>query len=241
MRNKITAVVALVLLATAGFARAAEDGWQFKLTPYLWAMGVDGDVGVGPVSVPVDVKFSDAVQDLDLGGMLSAEATHGPWGILFDGSYLKLSDDAYTHLGKFVVEFEQWMLQGSAVYRAVNAEKTAMDLGLGGRYMSLDTTIETPSSAADLNESKGLMDPVVVARVRQQFTEKLYGVMYGDLGGFGVASDLTWQLMAAAGYSFTKDVSLLVGYRYLDYDYEKDAFSFDAAESGLAIGVQIGL
>ncbi len=41
----------LALLATAVMAvparAATAEGWQFKVTPYLWAMGVDGDIGIG--------------------------------------------------------------------------------------------------------------------------------------------------------------------------------------------------
>ena len=66
-------------------------------------------------------------------------------------------------------------------------------------------------------------------------------MLYGDIGGFGVSSDLTWQLTAAAGYACTERCSMLLGYRYLDYDYESDDFSFDAVESGLVLGVQFAL
>ena len=47
--------VALVLIACAP-ARAEEQGdtparWHFKFTPYVWAAGLSGDVGVGKLSV----------------------------------------------------------------------------------------------------------------------------------------------------------------------------------------------
>jgi len=241
MKNMIRMVALLVSLTMVGVAPAAEDGWQFKLTPYLWALGVDGDIGIGPASVPVDVDFLDAVEDLEMGGMLSGEAHYGPWSLLGDVAYLRLEDDASTALGEFEVEFEQWIVQGAVTYRVVNAEGTLVDLGLGGRYMSMDTDLNTPSEAPDRNACEGWIDPVVVARLRQQFAKNCFGLLYGDIGGFGAASDLTWQLMAAAGYAFNDTVSMLLGYRYLDYDYEDGEFSFDAAESGLVLGLQFKL
>lgn len=242
MKNRIRMLMAVfVLLATAGMAWTAEEGWSFKITPYLWAMGIDGDIGIGPVSVPVDVKFTDAVEDLDLGGMLSAEARNGAWGILVDGAYLKLSEEVDTFLGEFGAELEQWMLQGSVVYSVVDTGSTGFDLGAGVRYLSLDTTLNTPLDTADLNASEGIADPILVARLRQQITEKFYSVLYGDIGGFGVSADLTWQLMAAAGYSFTDWFSLLAGYRALGYDYEQDEFSLDVVENGIVIGLQFSL
>ena len=107
MKQKIRRMAAVALLAAAGVVQAAEEGWSFKITPYLWAMGIDGDVGIGPVSVPMDVKFTDAVEDLELGAMLSAEARNGAWGILVDGAYLKLSEETDTLVGGFEAELEQ--------------------------------------------------------------------------------------------------------------------------------------
>jgi hypothetical protein len=116
MRKSTITVVALVLLAVAGLAPAAEEGWTFKLTPYLWAMGADGDVGIGPVNSPVDIDFADAVKDLELGGMLGVEACQGPWSVMGDAAYIGLEDEASTALGEVEVEFEQWVVQGAATY-----------------------------------------------------------------------------------------------------------------------------
>jgi hypothetical protein len=239
MKNGVRMMAAVALLAAAGLAQAAEEGWSFKLTPYLWAMGIDGDVGIGPVSMPVEVKFTDAVEDP--GGLLSAEARYGAWGILADVAYLKLSEEVDTLVGEFGAELDQWMLQGSVVYSVVDTGSTALDLGAGARYLSLDTTLNTPLDTADLNASEGIADPILVARLRQQITENFYGVLYGDIGGFGVAADLTWQAMAAAGYSLTEWCSVLAGHRALGYEYEKDEFSLDVVENGIVIGLQFAL
>ena len=238
---KLAAVAMVLCAAMAGNTWAAEEGWQFNLTPYLWALGMDGDVGLGPVSVPVDVKFSDAVKDLDFGGMLAAEARNGRWGILVDGTYLKLTADHDALLGEFEARLKEWTLQGSVLYTVVDTGNTAVDLGAGGRYMGIDTKLNTPLESADLNAAEDWADPILVARVRQQITEKFYGVLYGDIGGFGVSADLTWQAMAAAGYSFNETMSLLAGYRALGYEYEKDQFSLDVVENGIVIGLQFNL
>jgi len=56
-----------------------------------------------------------------------------------------------------------------------------------------------------------------------------------------VESDLTWQVVASAGYSITENVDLLLGYRHLDIDYEDGDFSYDVATSGLGVGVSVAL
>lgn len=231
----------VVVMSSAVSTRAQEGAWQFSVTPYIWCMGLDGDVGVGRVTAPVDVEFADAVKDLKLGGMLAVEANNGTWGVLADACYLKLSDDTVTPAGDVGVEVKEWILRGAAVYRLYSSEKTLLDLGLGARYVGTDVEMDWPSERADLSRSKEWTDPIVVARVRQHFTEKWFGVLEGDIGGFGVSSDLTWQLTAAAGYSISERVSMLLGYRYLDYDYKDDGFSYDVATGGVAVGVTIGL
>ena len=61
--------VALISLTMPEPAHAAADqrSWQFEIAaPYLWLPEEHGHIGLGPVSVPVDVEFAD-VFDLSLG------------------------------------------------------------------------------------------------------------------------------------------------------------------------------
>jgi opacity protein-like surface antigen len=238
MKKQYGMMAILALLALSGGARAAEEEWTFKITPYLWGAGVNGDIGTSTLKVPFDVDPLDALKDLEFVAMVAAEANHGPWSLLTDASFLSLEDEVDTSYGEVSADLEQWLLQGSLLYNVYNIEDAAVDLGLGFRYFSVDMTVDVPSSRADANPSDGWTDPILVARVRQQFTEKLFGVLYGDLGGFGAASDLTWQLMAGAGYTLTEQVSALLAYRYLDYDYDQKGFVYSAAQSGLAVGLQ---
>lgn len=241
MRTRIKLIGLVTGLASAFSAHAQENDWQYKLTPYLWAMGMDGDIGVRNATIPVDVKFTDAVEDLDVGGMLAMEAHNGTCGVLLDGSYLNLSGDADTTIGTFRAEFEQRIIQGAAIYRVQQDDNITLDVGAGVRYIDTDVDVNVPSDRADLNASEGWVDPILVARLRMQFAENCFGVLVGDIGGFGVESDLTWQLTAAAGYAITESVSMLLGYRYLDYDYDNDGFKYDVATSGLTLGVSFDL
>ena len=226
-------VCAAVAMASA--ACAADGGWQLKLSPYLWAAGMEGDIGVGRVNVPVDAEFNDIVENLDLGFMLAAELRKDQWGLLFDGLYVKLGSDALTRVGEITADMDQWLLRGALSYRVVQAENTAVEVGAGARYISLTTEIGTPLGESE--ESSGWVDPIVLARVRQQFGKKFFGALEGDIGGFGASSDLTWQITAALGWSCTEHIDLLVGYRYLDYDYDSDDFAYDVAMSGVALGM----
>lgn len=70
---------------------------------------------------------------------------------------------------------------------------------------------------------------------------KLQGTLLADIGGFGVGSDLTWEFMPALSYRFSDAVSLALGYRWLDIDFDDSDFEFDAAQFGWLLGLGIAL
>src|SRR5439155_21780998 len=76
-------------------APAPEREWTITVAPYLWAAGINGDVGLfGREPVKVDESFSDIFQDLKFGGMAVAELHNGTWGLFGDVVYAKTEADA---------------------------------------------------------------------------------------------------------------------------------------------------
>lgn len=70
------------------------------------------------------------------------------------------------------------------------------------------------------------IDPVVGLRLRHQFTSSQDIVLLGDIGGFGLQSNLTWQ--AFAGYNAVWQFSgyqlaAVIGFRALGVDYSSSA------------------
>ena len=63
----------------------------------------------------------------------------------------------------------------------------------------------------------------------------------GDIGGFGVGSDLTWQVFPYLDWRFAKWGSLQAGYRWLYMDYETGSgasrFKYDMLNQGRAARV----
>ena len=62
----------------------------------------------------------------------------------------------------------------------------------------------------------------------------------GDVGGFGVGSDFTWQVYPYLDWRFAKWGSLQAGYRWLYMDYETgsgaDRFAYDMMNQGVQLG-----
>jgi hypothetical protein len=83
-------------------------------------------------------------------------------------------------------------------------------------------------------------DPYVGIRARYNFTPAIYVIGRGDIGGFGVGSDLMWQAEAALGIQLTRSIYSELGYRALSFDYEKDGLTYDTITHGaqVTLGVQ---
>lgn len=68
------------------------------------------------------------------------------------------------------------------------------------------------------------VDPVIGARVRHQMSSGSDLTLTGDIGGFGVESDFSWQAIATYGRDttiFGMPVHTVVGYRAIGVDYSE--------------------
>ena len=68
-------------------------------------------------------------------------------------------------------------------------------------------------------------DPFIGLRGRLNLGEAWYLTAKGDVGGFGVGSDFTWQAEAALGCQITGYIFAEAGYRALGTDYEGDGLT----------------
>lgn len=78
-------------------------------------------------------------------------------------------------------------------------------------------------------------DPYVGLRGQWNLNKAFYLKATGDIGGFGVGSNLTWQAYGALGCHITRSIYAEAGYRYLYTDYDKDNFTYKVTQSGVEI------
>ena len=88
-----------------------------------------------------------------------------------------------------------------------------------------------------VSASKSWVDPIVGMRARYNFTDRCYALARADVGGFGVGSDLTWQLYGGLGYQLTQHVAMELGYRHMYVDYTDGNFSYDVSTSGVMLSL----
>jgi hypothetical protein len=101
-RRSGAALAATVAAGLVGSPVAAEDAapgsapWELSVTPYLWALALDGDVTVKGIKSSPSVSFSDILDNLNGAAMLELELRKGRFGLLSDTIYANLEDDAAT-------------------------------------------------------------------------------------------------------------------------------------------------
>ena len=236
-------ILAAAALACMASDAGADQGWSFQLAPYLWVAGLDGEVAAAPLPpVSVDAGFDEIVENMDIAFMLEGEARKGRIGVLVDVLYLSLSADGETPGRLFSdAELEATTLSGTALlgYRILDGERSAVDLMAGGRMWRVRTELTLGTgllAARQADETNTWADPILAARAVVNLGGGFELPIYADIGGFGVASDLTWQVFAGVAYRFSDAWRGVVGYRHLDVDYEDGGFLWDVSLSGPIVG-----
>ena len=231
-----------------------EASWQFEITPYLFAAGMNGTVGMRGVESDLDMSFSDIWDRLDKAFMLLFTAQKGDWLFGFDGMYIDLSDEqatswqgplGNTNTAQLNVDATQQVFAPSVGYRVLK-NKTRLDVLGVARYTSLDTGMKLavttgadllPDGSRSVDTKESWWDLAIGARVVAPFADKWAFVGYADIGAGG--TDLTYQLLAGLNWQFTKMFSAKFGYRLFYQDYTKDNFKWDMTTSGAYIGLGI--
>jgi len=88
-------------------------------------------------------------------------------------------------------------------------------------------------------------DPLIGLRLRHQFSPGLNFVASGDVGGFGVGSQFSWQALAAVNYDFYARNNIIwsgmLGYKALSVDYSKGSgltrYEYDMTMHGPILGI----
>ncbi len=182
-------------------------------------MPADGEVSLGRISgVPVDVSFSDILENLDMAGMLNFEAQHNSgWGIIMDYAFMNLSADTNVGFGGVIDAGVRRRIFEGLVSRRLDVAKGDMELYGGIRWWdnritaSFDPAILPGSPSARIDES--WIDPIIGLRWTTPLSERWKLRLRGDVGGFNVGSSFTWSGTATALFRMTERLELQIGYR----------------------------
>lgn len=223
---------------------SAESDWRVRAALYGWGTALDGDVTLRGNNVPVDVGFDDIFDKIDFAFMGVVEVGRGKWSVLTDLFYADLSADNTKGNLEFDVELQQFIGNLIVAYNLIDEPCRRFDVFGGARVNSLETDINITrtglvrTTTFSGSDEETWVDPIIGVRYQQGLSEKFFFRAVGDIGGFGVSSDLTWQALAGLGYHINEDAAVMLGYRGIGTDYEDGAFGYDVISHGILLGFE---
>jgi hypothetical protein len=243
------------MLATATAAVGQEppetppsDRWTVAVAPYLWAASMDGHAGVAGTKADIDVPFSDLLKDLSFGAMLAVDVRKGRLGVGANGLFARVSPDAEVGDVKIDATSDSGQLTIAPFYRLIEWQygvsasgaplRLAVAPEVGFRYTYMRTELEIRRGPT-ADQGQSWVDPLIGSRIGLDLTDRWTIGGEGNIGGFGVGSDFTWNAQAFFGYEFSlfgRPTTLLFGYRALYQDYDHNDFEWDVTMHGPMIG-----
>jgi hypothetical protein len=269
IHHRTIVLVTVLLAATSGLAGPpepviernpappTESPWSFRLATYGWMQSLTGTVGVLGIESNIDVRFKDVLKDLNFGFMAVSEVRYERWGFTSDLIYADLRGSADTPFNVFFskVDYEQKQLTGNFVlsYRFIDTPQFGLEGYAGARVNYLDAEItllgnRLPLPPAfppfivpnrDFGGSKTWVDPIIGGRFQAKIAGPVFARVGGDVGGFGVSSDLTWEVYGTIGVNVARNFSIGAGYRALGTDYTSGGFKYDVVAHGPVIGAEM--
>ncbi|HXC99278.1 MAG TPA: hypothetical protein VN048_08045 [Verrucomicrobiae bacterium] len=213
---------------------AETSPWTFDASLYGLAAGMSGNVIVKGIPSDVNVGFDEVWNHLKFGAMGTARVGYDHWALSSDVVYMDLG----ATKGAFTAGVEQWMVQPALEYNFCQY----FDAYAGARYNSIQLTMTGPLGV-NPSGTEAWWDPVIGSRIRLPVAGKLSFNVSGDIGGFGVGSELTWQAFPFFSFQFTKMASMQLGYRFLYTDYSTGSgfnqFKYDILTCGPQIGFAV--
>ncbi len=248
--------------------------WSYRFTPYGWLTALNGTQTVRGRSVKVDASFADIVEKSDtlVGLMGDVEARNGPLALMgnvvwssigFERNDVRTRTPApgvTTTVGRALgLDIQMAIAEVGAAYEVARFGALAFDVLGGARYWyqeaDLSFEVDRTIGIADLevagarafarSGSVDWLDPMLGARLRCTVAPGHELWLRGDIGGFGVGSDVSWQAIGAYGFEFGTyqgiTFSGVVGYRALYVDYVqgegRQRYEFDMLQHGPVLGL----
>jgi hypothetical protein len=232
---------------TASPNAATDNDWHLAIAPYLWFPGVHGTVGALGHEASIDASPGDLLSHFRFGLMGLVEARHKQLLLPIDIVWVRLGDDKALPafgLGAITANAKAsvFILTPKIGFRVLDEDKIKFDGLMGFRYWHLGQNLHFNPSilGLDFSGSQNWVDPLVGGRLQINLTPKVDATIAGDVGGWGVGSQLDYQVVGLLGYKIKPRWTLQAGYRYLDVNYRSRTV-FDVATSGVLFGVSITL
>lgn len=233
-------IIMVCVLSTPGVVTAQEsDGWNFRITPYIWMLALDGTTAAMGNDVPLKADFGDILDLLNIALSANMELNNGKWFVVLDPMWADLEAPIDTG-GPIGGNVEITLVIIDALVGISLSEH--FDIYAGARYYDQDITV-IPNTLPEIPLGDDWTDFLLGVRVNGEISDKwsFSGKLDGAVGG---DSDSAWYAQAMFLRHIGDDKHFDIGYRYYDVDYESGSglslFKWDVAHSGPVIGFSWG-
>jgi opacity protein-like surface antigen len=232
-----------VIAETTGGA-PSESAWKVRAALYGWGVGLDGDITLSANNVPLEAGFDDVLDNLDYAVMGTVEIGKGEWSFLADLFLAELSVGNSRGNLDFDVGLEQFIGNFTINRIMVDEGCNRFDLFAGARVNSVDLDLDITRAGIirtrtfSGSERRTWVDPIIGARYQRELSDRFFLRFMGDIGGFDVSSDFTWQALAGLGCQINNAASVVLGYRGVGSDYAYGGFGYDVISHGLLLGLE---
>lgn len=212
--------LALLLISTSAWSQDSDE-WDWKITPYLWLVSMNGDLSIGPIDQDIDQNFSDIVSNLDVAVQIYGELGKGNHAVHVDYTYMRLKPDP-TELASppFLPDSElSSKLTNNIFETAYNYRWNGPDgpaLVLGARFIDMEIRMN-PARLEAVTAGPSWWDYFVGIKTHNIISPKWDFNFYGTIGTGG--SDLPWTVQAGFGRRYSNDNRLMLGFRAWGLDY----------------------
>jgi len=232
--------------APAASASTASEDWHTDIMGYLWFPGVHGNVNALDQNVGYKASPSDVLSHVDFGLMGAVAARYKRVVMTADFLWITLSDTktrvfALPNAPQLSAELKTRpvIFTPKIGYRLIDHPRIKIDGLTGFRFWHLGTTLSLTPNLLGTNPyvSNNWVDPLVGGRIEIPLSPKLTATIAGDVGGWGVGSQMDYQIIPMLTYRIKPKLALDAAWRYLYINYKKTNFTNELAQSGLALGV----
>ncbi|MXP63563.1 hypothetical protein E0493_09395 [Roseomonas sp. M0104] len=217
-------------------------GWQFTLTPYVWLPALGGSIQTPLPNVgnhTSDLESGDVLTSLSaVPVMVAAEARYDRFALVGDFVYAALESDIKERDLLFSGGHARAAVTVGTILgmaRVAGTSEQPLEFGAGVRIYGVSAKVSLNSGLIAGQIAKNAAnwaDPVIAVRHHLRVSPQLGITLYGDVGGFGAGSDLSWQALGALDYRFSDSVSAAIGWRYLTFDRVRHGFGLDLDFNG---------
>ena len=204
-------------------AQEAESSWI--VAPYVWGPDVKGDVGIGNISVPLNVGLSELGSGVKLGAMGYVRWTHERTFLYAEGLGLDFKDKSFAAFFNQNVHAKV-VLAEAGIGRHFRWDVTfptkgALQLSpyVGGRYTWLNVEASNPLQSLEADDN--WLDLAVGVLAEAPLYGRLCYIVKADAAGFGLNRDLYWNVVAGVQYPFTPSFTGIAAYRISRFDADQ--------------------